>query len=328
MFTTRAAQPTCLAAGQRFFTFFALDIDKRRNWRHFATCTCDVDASPEADLPFPCDVRLSKTSHSEYVERTGFEIAAILAQRAPVDSWYVASLEYEETDSQPVVKCTGVSACVRVGATLKAFKAAQRTPVDLDNDEIDEAFDKLLSMGAAAAAGIEAHGPDGDDSDTIDESLEALLALKADKDSDASGVSDIEEAIQSKRQKRSEVWKKGMVSLSSPFFSKTASGSRASAKWKGKEIGFVTMWTGVGGTPSLSCHCKLHTKCRMPASTKYPTDLVCCQWLLLAINRDGSTKMNVDKHIDIGKRIKEKAESQSFEADDLAALGSQKKRRA
>ena len=93
------------------------------------------------------------------------------------------------------------------------------------------------------------HGDDS--SQASNSSVEAILAM--DESSDLG--SDIEEAVADKKEKRKEAWKKGIPSLKSPFFE---------TKTKGKELSFITHWAG-----NLSCHCKLHSSCKMPASTKY-----------------------------------------------------------
>ena len=66
------------------------------------------------------------------------------------------------------------------------------------------------------------------------------------------------------------------ISRESPLFARD--GNRI--LWDGAHIGSITAWGR-----SISCSCRLpgHRKCRTPASTKFPSDTVLIDWLLLGL---------------------------------------------
>ena len=56
-------------------------------------------------------------------------------------------------------------------------------------------------------------------------------------------------------------------------------------------IGSVTGWER-----SVSAHCRIHTQCRVPASTNWPSGAVLEDWLLQAISEDGTQRVDNDVH--------------------------------
>ena len=57
--------------------------------------------------------------------------------------------------------------------------------------------------------------------------------------------------------------------------------------WKNKELGKVIQWGA-----NLSCHCKLHPRCREPVSTHWRTDQVLEKWLLDAAKQSGEIRLS------------------------------------
>ena len=54
--------------------------------------------------------------------------------------------------------------------------------------------------------------------------------------------------------------------------------------WRGVHIASITSWG-----QSMSCHCRQHSACKTPASTKYSSDTVLIDWALAAVGYDGSS---------------------------------------
>ena len=69
--------------------------------------------------------------------------------------------------------------------------------------------------------------------------------------------------------------------------------------WSNVKIGSVTEWRG-----SVGCHCSKHSSCKMPASRHYQTDDILIDWLLSAVNADGSTRLSKQQHADGARAIK------------------------
>jgi len=62
--------------------------------------------------------------------------------------------------------------------------------------------------------------------------------------------------------------------------------------WRDVQIGALTEWHG-----SVSCHCRIHSSCKTPASTKYESDVVLIDWLLSGIDHSGTKRMEKGTHI-------------------------------
>ena len=62
--------------------------------------------------------------------------------------------------------------------------------------------------------------------------------------------------------------------------------------WGNKPIGNITAWG-----PNVSCHCRLHSKCKSPACRTWGSDKTLENWLLEGINEDGELRVERDVHI-------------------------------
>ena len=61
--------------------------------------------------------------------------------------------------------------------------------------------------------------------------------------------------------------------------------------WGNKAIGNITAWG-----PNISCHCRLHSKCKSPASRTWGSDKPLENWLLEGMGEDGELRMDRDEH--------------------------------
>ena len=77
------------------------------------------------------------------------------------------------------------------------------------------------------------------------------------------------------------------------------SGALKNVFWNDKLIGQIT-----ARRENLSCVCKIHKKCRTPASTKYETDAVLEEWLLAALRNNGTERLNVARHQELAGALK------------------------
>ena len=59
-----------------------------------------------------------------------------------------------------------------------------------------------------------------------------------------------------------------------------------------RPIGHITSWGG-----NIACHCRLHARCKSPASKAWGTDAVLENWLLEGVSEDGSIKVDRDSHL-------------------------------
>ena len=62
--------------------------------------------------------------------------------------------------------------------------------------------------------------------------------------------------------------------------------------WGNKPIGNITAWG-----PNVSCHCRLHSKCKSPACRTWGSDKTLENWLLEGIDEDGELRVERDVHI-------------------------------
>ena len=66
---------------------------------------------------------------------------------------------------------------------------------------------------------------------------------------------------------------------------------RLNVKWRGRIIGNLTAWG-----QNISCVCRVHARCRSPAARDWPADTLLEDWLLTAINDDGTERMDREAH--------------------------------
>ena len=64
--------------------------------------------------------------------------------------------------------------------------------------------------------------------------------------------------------------------------------------WKGKVLAHLTSWGR-----NVSCHCKVHEKCKTPASTSYASDSTLVDWALSAIDMEGRLRITRAQHLEL-----------------------------
>ena len=180
---------------------------------------------------------------------------------------------------------------------------------DADDDPLglESAFD------AACPGGAFPEGGDGDSSDStehvaseeeseLDESQDGLAPGANDEDnlSDVSNVAgdddddddDVhgqlfskEDRLHARRLRKADGFERATLKLN----------------WRGKQVGNLTAWGA-----NLSCVCKLHPKCKSPASKIWPSDKFLEDWILMGLKVDGDLRLDKDEHQRIIREAHEK----------------------
>ena len=171
----------------------------------------------------------------------------------------------------------------------KAFAGKPAHPVDDDPCGIDAAFDSAFA--SCGGGGADRDGSEGGDSasdsvDVVDVSAsEGSNTPIHDSDDDITDAEvEGEEADLAVDDFRQSVRKMH----ESHFFSRV--GSRI--YYREKLLGTIT---GFGN--SVACHCRLHSGCKAPASTRWGSDAVLEQWLLDGVKpRSGDARIDKAQH--------------------------------
>ena len=69
--------------------------------------------------------------------------------------------------------------------------------------------------------------------------------------------------------------------------------------WRDQQIGAMTALNA-----SVGCHCRIHSGCRAPASTKWLNDDTLIDWLLSAINYNGEGIVEKGQHLQHAAALK------------------------
>ena len=142
-------------------------------------------------------------------------------------------------------------------------------------------------LGLDAAFDVAFPFPGGDASDTLSEGSVAPPDVS---DENASAESDRDESDSSSNPEDAEPG--NFVSAArrmrrSPSFARV--GNRVF--WNNVHIGTISAWGR-----NISCHCRIHARCRAPACTTWGSDQVLELWLLEAIDIDGVQRVDQATH--------------------------------
>ena len=181
----------------------------------------------------------------------------------------------------------------------KAFAGTRAEPVDDDPFDplgIDSAFDIKFPTGGGGGGGG-GDGGDGGDSD----SGASDSALDPSDPPDASESESCDTPIHDREDEITDAEEEGEEALAADDFRNSVRQMHESrwferrgnvCYWRGRGLGRITTWNG-----NVSCHCKVHTSCRAPASTRWGSDGILEQWLLDAVKpRTGDVRIEKSQH--------------------------------
>ena len=149
--------------------------------------------------------------------------------------------------------------------------------VDVDDDPLglDAAFDVAFPCPAGEGSDVQSElsRPPSTESDSSeDPSNKSMMDCDTDGAEEGSAPSFYRDAVRMRKQSSFRRDGKGVL-------------------WNNKVIGSITSWGN-----SVSCHCRVHARCRSPASTRWQSDEALEVWLLQAIDRSGEQRMDRAEH--------------------------------
>ena len=207
-------------------------------------------------------------------------VSKVLGVHARARCWHNASLD----NTEPV---PGGNHLDIEKAFDENFSAKPSTvPAATDPFDIDAAFDEAFPSCGGGGDGGEDPGSDStppvdpSDSDRSDESVAGLgpgieEATDVDGDDEDDDGGDRDDRRHVRRMRRSGAFLREGKNI----------------KFGGKIIGSISAWSG-----NISCLCRIHTKCRSPASKNWPSDVLLEDWLLAGVEESGEQRLGKEAH--------------------------------